>query len=728
MQKVQMNSFFSNRQLSTTLYPVLFSVLFVLAAMLVFSAFHGWRSVPLQTTRTISLDSVGDFHAIEILSSSSSHLTMRCALRHYPYCVIPLKGHVQDTKLHLSFGNLENIRHILIYPGVTGQDDLKSRCIVLPVGKAGGWRHEYNVLLPDGNYDSLRISFEGGEHFSTTVLSAVSLHPSNWQDQSVWVYLIILILAIFILLPGMLLFPLIHKNDLHHDSFQVLFMVYSVAFYFTAYLIWFSWYSLNLPHPDLALCLFIFMSLPLLAVLNVSLGRHTALTSSLWAMRYELAGYILLFLGVGFLIVHNVNLPLENTWYTTIAGPKAFNAFHAHDAVFQYVNGVAIANHEPFEKYYGSYRLIYSIEDRGILPGVIYAVLSIMLRNFSQLLADSYLVFTIIGTGFNLLVLFPVLVFVRRYTGMHNPLLFMVAFSLNAFILVNYYLTWFKMAGAAFFLGGLYLLLRSRIHKTNWGMAGLMFGIGANMHAGSALGIPFFFLLAVWQQLKDRRDAWKQCLSAASLLILVFTATNLPWSMVKHFYLQENYILLKEHFLADYSVPGGIGKSAELFFEEIPFSQQLPRRIERLKRSLRWTEVRQLIGSYTKESPKRFYLFWDQHEFNYAAFVLYPLAFLALLGQVLPCKKTERKNNHTVTGVTEFSAATLIAVSMATLAAIILLSYGKHSPDITYHLPIGVLILIYAILIGFLMRGNWFVRIVGLCYFALTALRLLLFL
>lgn len=724
-----MTSAVPRRPPSTAFFPVLFSVLFVLAAALAFSAFRGWRAVPRRTTRTIGLDSIREFHAIEVLSRTASRLTMRYALRHNPYFVIPLQGRVQHTKVHLSFGRLEKIRQIRIYLGFEGQPYTRSRFIALPVGKAGALRHEYNALLPDGDYDTLRIDFESGEHYGTAVLRAVSLHPAGWRDKSIWVYAIAVILALFILLPGMLLYSLIHGEHAPDNTFQVLFMAYSVGFYLSAYLIWLLWYRLHLPHPDLAVCGFIFLGLPLLTTLNVFFRRQAAFVSRLRETRSALAGYILLLLGVCFLIVHNANLPLENTWYTSIAGPKTFNAFHAHDAVFQYVNGVAISNGEAFEKYYGNHQLIYDVADRGMLPGVIYAVWRVMLRNFSQLLASSYLVYTMIGAGFNLLVLFPALAFARRYTGLSSRLLFMAAFSLNAFILVNYYLTWYKMAGAAFFLGGLYLMMRGSLRLADWGLSGMLLGIGANMHAGSALGIPLFFLLAVWRQLKDHRLAWTRCISAAGLLVLVFAAANLPWSMVKHFYLHENYTLIKEHFLAGYSAPAGLGKSAELFFEKIPLSQQLPQRIERLAHSLRLAEIRELVRTFARHHAKRGLLLWDQYEFNYAAFVLYPLAFLALLARVLPHKKQVPPNSPAAEGAGSLcSAATLIAVSVATLVAVILLSYGIHPPDITYHLPMGVLVLIDALLIGLVMHGSRYVRIAGCGYYVLTAFRLFMFL
>ncbi len=717
----------SQRSYLADFSSVFFSVILILATVLVFSLFHGWRSVPCKTIRNIKLGSIQNFHSIKVLSRSSAELTIRYALRHNPYFIIPIENHVRHTKVHLSFAKLENISQIRIYLGFAGQLEKPSRYIALPVGKPGALRHEYNALLPDGDYDTLIINFRSGKHFGTAVLRAVSLHPSDWRDASTWGYVMAVIIAFLIILPGMLLCALIHGHDMRDDTFLVSSMTYSVIFYLTSYMVWLFWCWFHLPRPDLMVCCFIFSGLPLLTVLNVTFRRNTAFIYQLMKSRLELTGYILLLLGICFLIMRNVNLPLENTWYTTIAGPKTFNAFHAHDAVFQYINGVAISNNEPFAKYYGGRQLIYGVEDRGILPGVIYAIFRITLRNFSQLLADSYLIYTIIGVVFNMLILFPVLAFVRRYSGMQNRLLFILAFSLNAFILVNYYLTWYKMAAAAFFLGGLYLILQVRPRIKDWVLAGILLGIGTNMHAGSALGIPFFFLLAVWKLIRNHYASWKRCLGVVTILLLIFTSANLPWSMVKHFYLHENYTLIKQHFLAGYSDPAGLEKSAELFFENIPLARQIPQRIKRLSHSLRLGEISELVHALTKNNVRRGLLLWDQDEFNYAAFVLYPLVLLAILAWVLPDKKQlPRDNLDNVVAGADFSAATLFVVSIITLATVILLSYGLP-PDITYHLPMGVLILIYALLIGQMMCGNRYVRIVGAGYYGLVAFRLFLF-
>lgn len=711
--------------------PLAGVVFLLLAAAAVFSVFRDWHPVPGRTSAVLSLDSIQKLHSTEVISRSAAALRIRLALRKEPYIVIPLQKQIRNTKLHLFIGEFEKVKQIRIYPGLVGKPYSKKNVILLPVGKAGGYRHHFNAILPDGDYDRLRVDFKSGDHFGIAEILGVSLHPAEVRDQSFWVYALAFLVAVFILLPGILLFPLIHRDATGRGVFLSLFTGYSVGYYVILYLLWAV--SLNFwpVVADPLVLVIVFLGFPLLCWL----GRRREIGVAFYVrrMRKELLIYLAALMASCFLVVWGSNLPLENTWYTSISGhaqSKTYSAFQAHDAVFHYVNGVAISNDEPFEKYYGNRKLFYGVEDRGILPGALYGILRSMLRNFSPLLADSYLIYTILGMCFNLMVLFPVFAFVRRYTGAHNLWLFSLAFSLNAFILVNYYLTWFKMAGAAFFLAGLYLMFQARDRSSweGWGLSGMLLGIGANMHAGSALGIPFFFLWAVWQNFKGKSSSWIRTLTGPAMLIFCFAATNLPWTMVKKLYFNDQYRLIKEHFLAGYSDPAGIGRSAALFFFKIPLSEQLGHRFERLWGSFRFPEIGNLIHALQSQEVGQFCRLWNRYEFTYTAFVIYPFLFLFLMTilRSLRVKHANPGKPPMGTGPSPLPA-TQMALSGLTLFTIIFLSYGSHAPDITYHQPMGVVVLLYLLLIGKVMAGSRAVRLAMYAYLSLAAFRLTFF-
>jgi len=121
----------------------------------------------------------------------------------------------------------------------------------------------------------------------------------------------------------------------------------------------------------------------------------------------EIAVYVVLLFAFCLTITHDANLPLQNMYYDDIAGPKTYQDFRGHDGMFQYVNGLAIADNEPFSKYYGHRQLIYNVEDREILPGVVYAVFRVLSSPLPDTVAKSYLLYTMFGIAMNLTLLFP---------------------------------------------------------------------------------------------------------------------------------------------------------------------------------------------------------------------------------------------------------------------------------------------------------------------------------
>ena len=715
-----------NRNQIKRFTPLLFVVLFISAAGLVFFVFSAWRPVSHRALETISQELI-HFHSIDVISQSDSVSELKFAFRDNPYIVVPLKKNLIDTKINLSFSKLKNVKHIKIYAGFSGVPYSESHSIVIPVGKAGGLRLNYNILLPDGNYETLRIDFQGGSHNGEARLQKISLHSTWLQDSSFWMYILAIVLAIFILLPGILLFPLFHPDTASQNTFQCLFTAYSIFFYMVGYVGWLLWVKLGFSGADTLLLFYIFLGLPCLCCFNILLGRGSNLLFYLRSVRTEIIIYLIVLVATCFLITHDSNLPLENTWYSNISGPKTYNAFRAHDAVFQYVNGVAISNDEPFEKYYEHKQLIYGVEDREILPGVIYAVFRSMLRNFSDFLADSYLIYTIFGICLNLSIIFPVLVFARRYVHIQNSYIFILAFSLNAFMLVNYYLTWYKMAGGAFFLCGLYILLQARTN-IRWGLSGILFGIGTNMHAGSALGIPFFFLWAFIRKIRNASPLRFTSLYGPCVLILLFIALNLPWAVIKNLYLEENNALIKEHFLNGYSHPEGLGKSIQLFFLNVPLQEQFQQRFKRLWNSFRFNEIKNLFAMFRKFGFAYFCLLWNQYEFNFIAFSLYPMGLLLLMSLINSFKiHYLNENRKSILSVIARQPNMLIGLSGMTMVSIILLSYGSHPPDITYHQPMGVLILLYLLLLGLVLNGNRFIRFAAGGYFAFALYRLFAF-
>lgn len=580
------------------------------------------------------------------------------------------------------FRDLENIRYIVVYFGWRDRHFSESLrgAIQTAVPGLSDERSVYHLRVPDGNYDRIRIKLRSHNKPGQAVLESITIQPLAVWDQVRWVYVIALALGVLLLAPGAFTYVVFHRTRLSESGFQVSIFAYSLLFYVVGYVVLVASYALGGAWAHESTLIFCTGLMILLVVLVTKKSAWRDLWRLAWGSYQEFAAYTLLLLLLCLAITYDSNLPLENFFYTDISGPKTFGAFWAHDNVFQYINGSVIADNEPFEKYYGNGQLIYGIEDRQILPGV------------------------------------------------SNTFLFVLLLSVSAFMIGNYLITWFKLTAGALFLSGLYYMLEksSREMAANWARSGLFFGLAANMHAGSALGIPLFFLWSLWRSIRDKGIPAKRVLFGCSLLILVFTVAITPWSIVKRVHLDERQALLKTHFLDGYSSPEGLGASARLFLDNTTLEERLAKRFAQLGNAFRVVEVSGLFDTLEEHGFKSFLKQWDQLEFSYSAVVLYPVLAFVLAGWI----------NRRFRYVGPDSAASndlrtgrvILLISLITMAVVILAHYGRHDPDITYHQPLGVLVLAYATALGFALRSGIGFRAVLSTYMLLSVYRLVIFL
>jgi hypothetical protein len=340
--------------------------------------------------------------------------------------------------------------------------------------------------------------------------------------------------------------------------------------------------------------------------------------------------------------------PFQNLGWQSISGPKTFDVFHAHDNYFQYANGRVIAENLPFSTEYGDRRLIYMPEDREILPGVIYAVFRSIYSAVSPYIGNSYMSFVIFGVAMNLMVIFPIIALARRYIDIKSGIFLIVLLFGNAVFIVQPSLTWFKFCGAALFLSAILILLRDRHNLQSWLLAGLMFGLAANMHAAVSIGIPLYFLWFVYQRGRETHFQPTRWLYGPILLVAVFVLVNLPWKLIKKYYLQDSIDLFATFFFAGYKINGSLLDSAVLFFNNIPLNEQVMFRLDKLIQAFRLEEVFKLPGLMQESGLEEFFLQWTQYEVGYTVFLYYPLLLLLMISfltkkaglQVLPTGAT----------------------------------------------------------------------------------------
>ncbi len=371
------------------------------------------------------------------------------------------------------------------------------------------------------------------------------------------------------------------------------------------------------------------------------------------------------------------------------------------------------------------------MQDREILPGIIYAVHRLLLKPLAPALADSYFIYTIMGICLNAMVVLPLLVLFRCYYPQGHAGLFLLLISLNAFVLSNYYFTWFKLSGAALFLCALVVLLDDDGPWYRWTLAGPLFGLAANMHAGNALGIPLFFLWLLWRHWR-RWGRWRTTCLSAALLCVLFVAANLPWAIVKGIYFPDNQALLKLHFLNGHSPPDGLWASVRTFIQAEPLRQQLPWRWAQLAAALRIKELASLAGFLQSGEWFDFFYFWNKYEWKFPALTLWP--YLLLLGSDALVRRNKgigaSSTDQTPASHGELARPAVLLVSVGregagttpgqrledrsptrerrtvgvlaagALLAVVVAKSAAEPPDSLHSLPLGPYMLLLSILIG----------------------------
>jgi hypothetical protein len=682
-------------------------------------AYLFWAGLRGPEPAALALDQAYELNAVTGIASTADgvEVAMRNEDAHFS---VPFSGRLENAKLRLDFARLENVAEIQVFYAMDGHPYAAKRQILLSVPK----HHPlvFDFPLPDGDYQSLRLDFNLSDDTGRATFSRAVVMARSPADTALAPYLLALLLVALTIVPGTLVYGLFAREDRSKETFLATVAGTAALFFVLAYLLLFAIDAAGL---HALRWLFTGAFLLLLAAPAFVLARRRRLGAAFSSLRLawpEVALYALVVLICTFIVSHDTELPLTNLSYESVSGPKTFEAFRAHDNYFQYANGSAIAQNLPFKNWYGGGRLIYQPQDRTMLPGVMYGVAQRLLSDFSVPVGQSFLAYTIFAICLNALVLLPLAVLARRLVpaAPWGPVL--VALSVNAFVLVNFYYAWFKFAGAALFLGAVAVLLLDHRRLRSWALAGLLFGLSANMHAGNALGIPLIFLWFAWRVL--RNAGLPRAVLNPAVLCLVFVAANLPWGVVKHVYMPDDQALLKSFFLAGKDDPRGLLASAKLFFEEVPLERQIDWRLGRLAESFHLKDLADLAHLLRHGEWRELAGRWNQLEFSRFAFVVYPsLAFLLLAWLT---QKTGLSRRPAAKLAPE--ARTLAVLGFASVLAIVIGAYGRSSPDVNHAQSMGVILLIHLILVGAVLQSNALVRRVYWGYIALVAVRMGVFL
>jgi hypothetical protein len=499
----------------------------------------------------------------------------------------------------------------------------------------------------------------------------------------------------------------------------LLFFSLSIAFYLLLYGILEASHYLAVD-PRVPVSLSLLALLAILALLLFRSNRLGLLRRLLMSERQAFAAAFVLSVICGILLTGFVRDPFSfaSINWDSVDGEVIFCDFTGHDNMFQYVNGMAVANNEPFAKYYADGQLMTGVQDREMLAGVIYGVFRVLISAVSQDMGQSYLSYSLVGLCMNIMAIFPLIVLFRRYFGRGRELFLIAMLSVNTFVLSNFYFTWFKFAGAALFVSGIAVLLRDRKQLWAWLFAGAAFGLGCNMHAGNALGIPLFFLLAVFMNIREDGLLNRSVTVFPLLLCAVFVLINVPWAVVKALYYPDHHTLLKFHYLPGATLDQDLLSAAVTFFQNHPLPEQMRHRLLNLWDSLRFRDIYNICYHVDPAKISKMLYRWTDIEFYFFSTAIYPMLTIALISRF--SGRRQRMSPIAVLVRQEFSA--VLTAAFLTVIGLILLSYHDY-PDATYHLPMGIILMMLTLLTGYSISSGAFSRCLLLAYGSLAAWR-----
>ena len=582
---------------------------------------------------------------------------------------------------------------------------------------------------------------------STAILSARALMPS-WSSLAAWggtlwnqrwvtlaaaitlalwiaagpecrtlTIVVLPLMAAMLALPGLCLQTLLTGSPSRSAAvptpspFNLSFTIYSVGFYaaFYALLMAVPEYVLNTNLSDRTLALlwtsamiglgaFAWRRDPKLSVVR-RIGRDEAVALGLVA-------------GAAFMclvyISWNFPHPLFRFVFADISQQKTLRLILTHDNYFQFINAIAISHQEPFAKYYDHGALVYPVEAREMLAGVLFATINRILTGFHARLADLYMLYEIMAILLDLVFLFPLVWLARRYFPRLAATGLMVPMFLNAFLIMNIIFAWFKLAGAGFALVGMACLLADPERLRSWLLAGLAFAIAANFHASCALGLPLPLAYVAYGLF--RRGRLRHLTTGATLLMTIFLLGLYPWTWVKGHFLHDEQVLIRQNFIGNHRPEGpypGLLASVLDFWRLVPLSDQLSLRLSKLLNTFHFDLVREIWDLARAGDLRGATLLWAQREARYTIFFFYPLLVLGgawlLLAQV---GRGARRARFRLPP----EARAMLLLTTSNFLLLIVLAYTNEDPDMTYHQPMALLLIPLLIIAGWLQSGPQWVR------------------
>ena len=425
-------------------------------------------------------------------------------------------------------------------------------------------------------------------------------------------------------------------------------------------------------------------------------------------------------------------IALQEYFWSMVGKFRLFYGHKGHDNAFQYLNGLAIADNKPFSYFYDTQplvgRLFYGVEDRQMMTGPIFAVYRVIWGVFSPYAIHTYAFYTIFGTSLTLLIFFPIHAFFSRFFDQKIIILSLIILTLTTYVLGELYYTWFKILGGALVLSGVFFLYLQPSRFSSWLLAGIFWGLAANIHAGQVIVYPLLLLFFYLRQVElEQPITLLRYTTFAIVLTGTVIATLLPWEIVKSHYYPSDLELFRAHFLRGERYTGDIVSTVGNFLNRYTLEEQVAQRLQQLNAALRLEEVKTLLMAPQAVGIQNTLIEWNRLQYRYIAIMVYPLLLMLLLAWL-----AARFTKNSFTGRSGIVAQTKGAQTIFYLAVGcvlwgLLVSFTKYQIDFSGFVSPFSLIFINMFLITFIAAFSRFGLFLITAYGVLGIYKLVLY-
>ena len=443
--------------------------------------------------------------------------------------------------------------------------------------RLGNQNNTYHFPFSSNSKDN-KILLQLKGHIYKLNIDSITLRPTSFADSQFATVWLCLLIFFNLFLPGLVIYAV--KGSIANLPGPFISFLYSIPVHLITLLLCLSIQANSFYWPVLILITLLIAGFIRFKLIKDDVNNNKKLTFiNTCNQLFCIASIIIIAL------IYVNPASLQNSFYHQISSTHTFNAFSAHDSVFQYNNAHSVLENN-FEKYYDLKSTIsYKPQDREIFPGLHYASMVLGLEGIvGKELAKKFLPYAFFYLLCHWMLFFMIQAWLRPLNDKTSYWIALFIMTTPAMWILGI-LGWFKLTGAAMILAAM-LVIKNKPEKiTYWVFAGVLLGLAKNYHGANALCFPILVLWMLWRtEVIKPKINFKNIIGKFSALTITACTLIFIWPMyVKYAWDTGTHKLFSQHYLHGNFIHNSLYDSITRFFNRIPWSEQVDTRLERTK-------------------------------------------------------------------------------------------------------------------------------------------------